>query len=194
MSSLPPHQQAGLPRTWEVGGEAFTVSGITYHQFAVLSDHLRSAIPHPVDLAKEEVARMGEVLDREDAKRIILAAHDQVVAGAWPPSFESPAGQRYYQGTPEGIAFFLHTVLTKHHPDLTLDEVKRRIAPKVTIPDFLRLQEAIEILGEEEVAARKARSAGADPGGSGAEDVALHTESDSGDDGDPKAPSTPSGA
>ena len=193
--SLPIHQQSGLPRTWEVAGESFTVSGITYYQFGVLSAHLQNVIPHPVDQAKQELERLGDLIDTDDRKRIIMDAYQAAQDPfRWPPVFESQAGQRYYYGTPEGIAFFLHTILSKHHPDLTVDEVKRRIAPRVSIRDMEQLSMLVEIISEEEIAARKAKAAGVDVKAEQAADP-MHTEANTvpdGDDDDPKAHTTES--
>lgn len=197
MSTLPIGQQAGLPRTWEVGGEAFTVSGVTYHQLATLSDHLREAIPHPVDEARRTLEQLGDLLDPADRRRIAMDAYEEAASGRWPPSFDSERGNRYYFGHPDGVAFFLFTILGKHHPDLTLDEVRRRVAPRVSLADMDRLSVAIELVTEQQLAARKARALGVDPDapppGPGEASPAppppaLHTEA-----GDPNGPSPPSG-
>lgn len=187
--TIPIAQQAGLPKEWEVGGEPFRVSGLTFHQLATLNDHLGSAVPHPVDRAKGLLDRLGDLVDPEDRKRLIQDATAEVASGRWPPTFDSPAGESYYYGTAEGVSVYLHTILSKHHPDLTIDEVRRRIAPRVTVADMERLSVLIELVDERALAARKARALGVEPRPEDAPDPpVLHTES--GADA-PKAP-TPS--
>lgn len=178
-------QQAGLPRTLEIAGEEFQVSGITFFQLATLNAHLREATPHPVDEARALVERLGDLCAPEQRTRLIQDAVAEVTEGRYPPTFDTPEGERYFYGTPDGVAFYLHTVLSKHRPDLALDEVRRRIAPRVSVRDMEHLSVLIELVSEEAVAARKARAAGVEPRPEDLPAAPLHTEAGA---GDPKAP------
>lgn len=193
MPTIPVNHQAGIPRDWEVGGATYRVSGVTFHQLATLNSILRDATPHPVDEAKALLDRLGDLCEPDERRRIVQEAVAKVELGQWPPTFDSPAGDRYFFGTPEGIAAYLHTILSKHQPDLTVDEVRRGVAPRVTLADQERLSVLIELISEEDLARRKARAAGladeAKPDATApvATEPLLHTELD----GDPKAPATP---
>lgn len=160
--SLHVSQEVNLTRTWTVGGRSYQVSGVTLYQIAELSDHLRQVLKHPIDAARDKLSRLGDLADEQTRRQIVLdavnAADDG--AGRWPPAFDGPLGQRYFFGTPEGMAFFLWVVLKNHQPNLTLDEVRRDVAPKVSLRDFESLNDLIGAESEEAITDRKARHAG----------------------------------
>jgi hypothetical protein len=105
------------PRSVTLGGEAYQVSPFTMRDLGTLGAYLKDVVPHPVAAVRMSIAGM----DESDKALVIQEAFAEARTH-WPPRFESDQGQEILVYSREGRAKLTHVILSKHQPDLTIDQ------------------------------------------------------------------------
>jgi hypothetical protein len=110
---------SATPKTVEILGVNYLVGKLNFRDFGKLQSWLKDNVISPLRKIATEIAD----LPFEDRKYLLDQARKDMVN--WPPTPYSVEGFQYFTESSDGQIFLLHTILTKHQKELTLDEVEK---------------------------------------------------------------------
>lgn len=111
---------AGVGGYVTLGDTTYQCTPLVLEDFAQAQAYLKSRTPDPM----EGIAEICKDLHPEVAKVLVKDAY--AARQSW-GSLDSPEGLRW-SSTADGLSFFLHRQTRKHHPEVTLDELKLKCA------------------------------------------------------------------
>lgn len=145
-------QQTGAPRAFEFRGREFPVApGFTNYQLGQISAYLKDKFPSPMHELKGILQDLGDAITAGERALLIKDARSRMEpiydrsgrqTGGWPVTYNSHQGEEYMHLGP-GFGKWLHVVLGRKSPDLTLAECEQ-MAVDFDADDLRRLFEVME--------------------------------------------------
>lgn len=126
-------QLTAAPREVTLAGEAFRVAPLTMREWGVMQAWIKDHGPSPLRACTSE--KLAGLEDDQRREMMRLALLEEV---RWPPPVFSTMWIAVLLGSPEADGPFVHAVLRKCHPDLTLERA-HQLAERMSVPEFQKL-------------------------------------------------------